>query len=399
MNYDPELVKTTEDNASEYIDAVNVLLAQKGVVDKEGNPVQLTKLAGSVLWLFALANGQNLTEWQERMRNVYNSLDIANCSDEQVNNLAIIAGVLKEEGSSPFVALKVKNDTQSVVLYNRATVYAEDTFSGHKWYCAQSVELAVGEELTLVFYCENKNVSVPSNTEFIYRFTDTTIPSYSVASTSASVIVDPEETIAQLRNKIMQGTQAFNQIEQAQAAIKGLNGITKCSIWFNPDPTVPMVLDGNISLEARKTFIVVQGVDIDNLLAEVYIRHLNVATQQLDSSLESSTVLGAGGFTAYYSVCTEKLFYIKVQVIANIGDTTYTDHIKDVLMSHIYDLDVGCQISSQQVCAWLEEATQYVDKILTAKLSMDNVTYGDVTSFTVLEIGTFTRESIIVENT
>lgn len=399
MNYDPNLVSSVEDNASDYIDTVNNLLAQNGVVDKDGNPAQLVKLAGSPLWLMALAFGQNVTEWQERLRNAYNSLSIENCSDEQVSNLALLAGIVREEGSSPFVALTVHNDTASPVLYNKATVYAEDTFSQHKWYCAQSITVAVGETLTLVFYCESKDVQTPSNTGFVFHFTDPSIPSYSVVASSASVVLEPEEPISQLRNRIMQGTQAFNQINRAQEAIEGLNGVTKCSIWFNADPTVPMILPGNIQLDARKTFIVIKGVDIDNLLAEVYIRHLNVATQQLpDQSLQSSTVLGAGGFTAYYSVCEDKLFYIKVSVQAIAGDVTYTEHIKDVLMLHVNALEVGCQITSQQICAWLEDATSYVDKIITAKVSMDNVTYSDITTFTALQIGVFTRESIIVEN-
>lgn len=398
MDYNPENVQTTEDNASAYIDNVNRLLMQEGITDKEGNPVQLTKLAGSVLWLMALANGQNTTEWQERLRNCYNSLDIANCSDEQVNNLALIAGVVKEEGSAPFVALTVTNTTQSPVLYNRSTVYAEDTFSSHKWYCSQNIEVAGGETTTLIFYCESKDVNTPKSTTFIFHFTDITIPSYSTESTSASVILEPEETVADIRNKIMQGTQAFNQIEQAQNAIKGLNGISKCSLWFNPDPIAPVILNGNIELDARKALIVIRGVDVDNLIAETYIRYLNVATQQLEDSLQSSTVLGAGGFVAYYSVCEEKLFYIKVQVKAKRGDTTYIEHIKDVLMLHIYDLDVGCQLTAQRICAWLEEAKSFVDKIYTAQVSMDNVTYGNVTSFSVLDVGTFDREHIIVEN-
>ncbi len=399
MNYEPNLVKSVEDNASEYIDNVNNLLAQYGVVDKDGNPAQLTKLAGSPLWLMALAFGQNVTEWQERLRNAYNSLAIENCSDEQVINLALLAGIVREEGSSPFVALTVHNDSGAPVLYNRSTVYAEDTFSQHKWYCAQSVIVAVGETLTLVFYCESKDVQTPINTGFVFHFTDPSIPSYSVMADSASVVLEPEEPISQLRNRIIQGTQAFNQINRAQEAIKGLNGVTKCSIWFNPDATVPMILSGNIQLDARKTFIVIKGVDLDNLLAEVYIRYLNVATQQISGSLQSSTVLGAGGFTAYYSVCEDKLFYIKVSVQAIIGDVTYTEHIKDVLMSHINSLDVGEQVTSQQICAWLEEATSYVEKIITAKVSMDNVTYSEITAFTALQIGVFTRESIIVENT
>ena len=49
MNYDPNLVASVEDNASEYIDKVNNLLAQYGVVDKDGRNVYVTHTMQSTL--------------------------------------------------------------------------------------------------------------------------------------------------------------------------------------------------------------------------------------------------------------------------------------------------------------------------------------------------------------
>ena len=120
MNYNPNLVSSVEDNASEYIDKVNNLLAQYSVTDKDGNPAQLAKLAGSPLWLMALADGQNITEWQERLRNAYNAIDIANCADSQVENLAVLAGVIKREGSAPYIILRVTNTTSNSITNLKA---------------------------------------------------------------------------------------------------------------------------------------------------------------------------------------------------------------------------------------------------------------------------------------
>ena len=403
MTYDPTEVNSVEDNASAYIDATNNLLAQNHVLDKEGNPAQLAKLAGSPMWLFALAYGQNLTEWQERLRVVNAQLDIANCTEEQVLNLAQIAGVIREEGSSPFVTLHIRNTTDVPVLYNPSTVVAKDSFSNNSWYCSQNFTLAGHEEADLLFYCAHKDVSVPAGTAFVLTFNAEAYPTYTIVSEDASIIVTKQETIAELRNKLMQGVEAFNGVAQAQEAIKGLNGIVKCSIWFNPDPNLPMTLPGNITVPARMTFVAIQGVDTANLLAEVYLRYLDVATYRilnqpdLPDSLASSTILGAGGFTAYYSVCSEVPVYVKVLVKPFAGDTTYEDLIKDTIMAHAYDSDVGAQITTQQICYWLNEVSYSVEKLITASVSMDGITWSNKSSVTVLEVGVFTRDKIIVE--
>ena len=150
MNYDPNLVASVEDNASEYIDKVNNLLAQYGVVDKDGNPAQLAKLAGSPLWLMALADGQNIAEWQERLRNAYNALDITNCADSQVENLAVLAGVIKREGSAPYIILRVTNTTSKSITINSINCIATDTLTQNEWYSGQNYELIVDETADLV---------------------------------------------------------------------------------------------------------------------------------------------------------------------------------------------------------------------------------------------------------
>lgn len=137
MDFEPTNVNTVEENASDYLSKVNLLLAQNGVVDKDGNPAKLVALAGSPTWLFALAQGQNTTEWQERLRKAYYSIDIEKCDDEQVYTLATLAGVLFKEQSSPMISLLVKNTEDFAITLNSFSCYVEDSFGQNRWYPSQ----------------------------------------------------------------------------------------------------------------------------------------------------------------------------------------------------------------------------------------------------------------------
>lgn len=396
MDYNPENVQTTEDNASAYIDQVNLLLAQEGVVDKEGNPVQLEKLAGSVLWLMALADGQNTTEWQERLRNCYNSLDIANCADEQVNNLAILAGVIKKQGSAPFIILKVKNTTSTPITVNSTNCIATDMLTQNEWYAGQNYDLIVDEEVKLVFYCKSRNIEVPKDITFVLHNTQGSWDDLVATSASASRILEPEETIADLRNAIMLRKGRYDAISQAETAIANLDGISKCSIYFNRNQLAPITLPGGLELPARTAYIVVQGYDVEQLIARTFFSYALVQTLQTQTSLANQVLVGAEYQTVYYDQCESVTAYIKVKVRPKQGDTTYTQRIRDTLTPYSGTLKVGENITTQLICEWLGELDEYCT-IISAYVGLAADPSGDTTNVGANKIIQFTDAEITFE--
>lgn len=399
MDFDPTNVNTTEENASDYLNKANNLLAQYGVVDKEGNPARLVALAGSPTWLFALAQGQNTTEWQERLRKAYYSLDIEKCDDEQVYVLATLAGVLFKEQSSPMISLLVKNTEDEAIVLNASSCYAIDSFGENKWYPGNAYTLASQEEARILFYCEDKAGSVPPNTLFTIKSTNTpsAFADISIVTTESSTILFQGETAADLRNRVLLGSYAFDQITQAETAIQNLNGITKCSIYFNPDANLPMPLPGNIQLPPRTAFVCIQGVDTDNLLATTYFKYMNVQSYQTQDSLRSETVVGASQLFVYYSPATEVKPYIKI--ILDPTDTainTYPDYIKQILMEHKYDITIGAPITAQKISAWIDQGNKY-GVIVDTKLSSDGTNWYDTFSPSVFQVPVLDEDHIIFE--
>lgn len=396
MNYDPNLVTSVEDSASDYIDKVNNLLAQYGVVDKDGNPAQLAKLAGSPLWLMALADGQNITEWQERLRNAYNAINIANCADSQVENLAVLAGVIKREGSAPYIILRVTNTTNNSITINSVNCIAIDTLTQNEWYSGQNYELTVGETADLVFYCRQRSVEVPKDISFTLHNVDSSWEDLSALSVSASRVLEAPETLAQLRNRIIMRRDRYDIISQAETAISGLDGVSKCSIWFNKNQNAPITLPGGKTLPARTAYICIQGYDAENLIARTFFSYAIVNTLQTEESLSSQVLIGADYHTAYYDQCESQMAYIKIKVKPILGDTTYVKRIKDTLLPYSGTLKVGENLTAQMVCEWLGQLDEYCT-IYTAYVGTSADPSGDITNIPVNSLLQFTEDNITFE--
>lgn len=376
MNTDPTIVNTVEENASDFIDKFNLLLAEYGVVDEDGNPAIVNKLAGSPTWLLALAQGQNSTEWQERLRKAYYSIDIENCSEEQVYVLATLAGVLFKEQSAPMITLAVTNpsSTENLVL-NSSNCVATDSFAENEWYPGFAYTIPAEQTANIVFYCRDKSGAVPPSITFILKSLDNVFEDITINSTSSSTVLFEGETSAELRNRILQGTSAFDQKTQAQKAIENLNGIVKCSIFFNPSATSSMTLSGGVELPPRTAYIVIKGVDTDNLIAYTYFKYMDVQTLETETSLSSSALVGASTLPVYYDQTNDVYPYIRITIHLSAGaQNTYSDYIKDLIMVHANELELGQILTSQKVDYWIDEGNKY-GLLLTSELSTDGNTW------------------------
>ena len=344
----------------------------------------------------ALADGQNITEWQERLRNAYNALDIANCADSQVESLAIIAGVIKREGSAPYIILRVTNATSNPITINSVNCIATDTLTQNEWYSGQNYELIVDETADLVFYCRQRSVEVPKEISFTLHNVEGSWSDLSAVSVSASRVLEAPETIAQLRNRIIMRRDRYDIISQAETAISGLDGVSKCSIWFNKNQTAPITLPGGKTLPARTAYICIQGYDAENLLARTFFSYAIVNTLQTEKSLSSQVLIGADYHTVYYDQCASQMAYIKIKVKPILGDTTYTKRIKDTLLPYSGTLKVGENLTAQMVCEWLGQLDAYCT-IYTAYVGTSADPSGDVTDIPVNSLLQFTEDNITFE--
>ena len=393
MNYDPTVVNSTDENANDYANKVDIEFASAGIKDEEGNAVVLNRLAGSPAWLYALAQGSIVTEWQERLRKAAYSLDPSNCTDDQVLNLAQLAGIVTKTSNTPFVTLTITNPYDYSIYLTSDNCYAEDSVYAVRWYLGQGVNLYPEQSITVNFYCAKEDVSVPANTSFALTSLSEAFAPITLVSDTSSKLEDTL-TVEQLRNEIQLGYNHVDVITQCERAIGALNGITKCSIYFNKNSSDNLVLAGNITLPPRKAFVSIQGTDVDKLLAQTYFRFMNVDTISTPTSLQSTAQVGAIIMNVNYEQTTTQICYIKVVVHPySSSDVTYRQRIINLLLAYSGALKIGQNITAQLASMWLSNLESYV-LVKDVELSMDNETWANMTNVDANKVLVFTEANI-----
>lgn len=379
MTFDATTVASPEDNANDYANKVDAELATAGITDKQGNAVKVQRLAGSPTWLLALAQGTITTEWQERVRRAYYALDPANCEDDQVLNLAQLAGIVTSNSNTPYVTLTLTNPYDYSLYLTSDNCYAEDSVYSLRWLLGQGINLYPGASATVNFYCVNDDVTVPANTAFAITSVEDSFPVFVIVSSASSHLEEEAATISDLRNKIQLGYNHIDTITQCEQAIQQLSGVTKCSIFFNKSSTMEMELAGGIIVPPREAFVIIQGADADHLLAQTYFRFMNVNTVETATTLQSFAQVGALEMQVNYEQTTNQTCYIKVVVSPySTTDVTYKQRILSILLDYSGSLRIGQNLTAQLANTWLADLEPYV-LVKDVELSMDGTTWRNIT--------------------
>lgn len=380
MTSNPNEINTVLENAEEGRALMNKYLAEAGAKDSKGNPAVVQHLAGSPLWLFALARGQQATEWQERAKVVYEALDIQSCEDDQVKNLALLSGLKQKQRTATYMLVYISNDTDQTITINSRNSIFHDTVYNYDWYIGQNLTLAVHTDARVPVYCATTNeVSLKAGTTFNVTPIATSWSDFVCSAVSGTIEGSSAETIAELRNRVMVGTSAYSAINKAQDAIARLKGVAKCSIYFNRSATNVMPLEGGISVPARQALVVIRGADADELLARTYFDYMDVQSYnpgQDYNVLTSYTRIGALDMPVHYLQATAQKVYVKVSVNIKASDPNYSGYIKDVLTAHSGTTEVGQNLTTKLVSVWLNDVADYVD-VIDVEISDDGITWGN----------------------
>lgn len=399
MTTNPVVIHTTQDNAYATLELTNKYLAESGAKDNKGEPLKITNNAGSPTWLMNLARGQEATEWQERAYIVYNALDIANCEDEQVANLALLSGLRKKQRTSTFITVQLNNTSGATMTLNSRNCKFIDAIFEYEWYIGQNITLGDGQSAYVQLYCSSRNdVTLKPGVTFQCLPTiDATFTAFDCQATSSTVQGTKEETIAELRNRVMLGTSVYSMINRAQDAISALAGITKCSIYFNPSSINPLVLEGGISVPIRSALVVIRGADANQLLAKTYFEYMDVQTYNPGSphNVQTSYVrIGNLDMPVHYLQATTTKLYVRVTVDVKASDQNYPEYIRDTLAKYNGTTDVGQNLTTKLLSVWLNDVVDYVS-VINAEVSEDKTNWSSTSAIPCFNIADIDLEDIV----
>lgn len=278
-------IETPYNNAVAILNKTNQLLLENNIKDSTGETVaQLDATPANPAWLFALACGSLHTSWQEKIAKAYAALDAQNCEDEQVLVLASIAGIRRGNGSPSHITLLVTNTSENDIEIPIGSEFTE-SYTNQTWVLNRDVSVSANSQQYITVYTTNNGkYNVPSRVQFFYSGS---LPIACESYTSSSGGTDIE-SIASLRNRISQGTDATNFIIQAKRAIEMLSGIDSCSIWINPSSVNPMVVGGNTSSRVSVTITNTGSADVTISTGTVFTDSAESKEWELLRTLELS---------------------------------------------------------------------------------------------------------------
>lgn len=384
-------VQTNYKNAVDFIDECNRWLTKFDTKDDDGNPAAFSELAGSPVWLFALAHGKMMTEWQENLRDAENELDINTCSDDKVLVWATIAGITRKTGSPSRLVVSCLNSNHNDITVTSASVW-QDAQNGSYWAVerdftvpADSAETALGSLINMQDGAVNLSIGT--------TLTNQNFPAITM-QVSGCTVGSGTETIAQLRNRILSGDARTDPVTNAQRAIAALPGIIRCSVFCNPSNNLPMTLRGGLVLQPRNAFIAIQGVDTTNKLAETFYSYMNVPTQQFEDSLHTTYSRGVLPVDVYYSQVQTQVIYVRVYVAAGTLASGQDLTIKRALLLRTNIIDIGGTLTEVMIAGWLSDMSGVT--IQSIDLSSDGSVWVDYLQTDADKVPTWTADTITI---
>lgn len=375
------VVNTPTDNAFALLNYVNQFMVDNDVKDRKGNVVQFKISLASPIWLLIIGIGYLATVCQRIMYAVGQAFNLADCSDQQLLNLAKIARLSRKEGSYTTIvctATAAAGGTCHITTDLEAKATYEDV--EYTFNPIYSVDIPAGTSAEVILIC---TVTGPVYLESgaITGFTED--PDYLEGfSSSASQPGSGLESISSLRTRLMTN-EAISPLMGAIQGINALDGVSKAIVLFNPNYDSSMVLGGK-TVPPKRAVIFVQGYS--DKIAQEYYKYMSVETYNDGTAHQQDFVMENGQSLQinYYSPVAVDI-YVRVNV-TSAQTVEREGEIKQAIANLSNTRAIGVNYTSAFIIDALNANLNFPE-ITGVDVSVDGTTWTDTTAFNEGNIG------------
>lgn len=376
------IAKTPSENTADLLKSINTYCSDHNIVNSKGEQVFIEANLANPLYIMLWALGYLTTVIQNLIISVGRAHNVQESSDDQLLNIADMAGIKRGRRSLTTLTIKFVAMTDSNVQYdpsiNDGNCVIDTshiiTYNGITYTPAlhPSVTLAPGDVGYVTYVADRAgsyNISAGTITAL-----DTPVANCESIYQYASTPGQSQESIASLRERIQRRQISGTTVDAAIDAIRALEGVTLCNIYYNPDVVGYRQLgDDGIIVPARWALILVQGYNQN--IAEAYFSNLTAPTVMLDSSgqpdlsnLQGHTdrILDVQYYTTHAQqripvlICKPKQKYIYIRVYIGVSVVSSVElAMKQAVADIASDLTAGQSVTSADILAALQAFTAY----------------------------------------
>ena len=364
------VVNTPTENAFALLEYVNQFMIDNNVRNKKGEIVQFKISLASPIWLLIIGIGYLATVCQKIMYSVAQAFNIADCSDQQLLDLARIARLSRKEGSYTTVSCTA-TASDAGTCHITTDLEAKVTYEGNDYTFnpIYAVDIPAGTSAEVILIC---SVTGPVYFE-VGAITNFEVPPENLEEflSGAPQPGSGLESISSLRTRLMTN-EAISPLAGAIQGLNALDGVTKAVVLFNTNYDSSMVLGGK-TVPPKRAIIFIQGYS--EKIAQEYLKYMAAETYDDGTAHQQSYSLHNGqNFTINYYTPVSVSLKIRVSVsealtlehteeiqraiaaLSNsrqIGENYTTAYIVDVLNTNMnFPEIVGIEISSDNGQTW-----------------------------------------------
>ena len=385
------IVNTPIENAFALLEYVNQFMIDNDVKNRKGEVVQFKISLASPIWLLIIGIGYLATVCQKILYAVAQAFNIADCSNQQLLNLAKIARLSRKEGSYTTVSCtataaaggtcSITTDLEAKVTYNGK----EYTFNP-----IYPVDIPAGTSAEVILICAVTG-PVYFETGAITRFVSD--PDYLESFSSAA----PQpgsglESIASLRTRLMTN-EAISPLMGAIQGINALDGISKAVVLFNPNYDSSMILGGK-TVPPKRAVVFIQGYS--DKIAHEYYKHMSAETYDDGTAHQQSETLKNGQkFTLNYYAPVAVDLYVRVSVNKALT-LERTSEIKEAVVRLSNSRPIGVNYTSAYIIDSLSTNLNFTE-ITGVEISTDGENWTDTTAFNEGNVGLIAESRISIK--
>ena len=402
-------IKTPLENCTDMIDYINDYCSTNNIKNSKGEVIYIDANETNPLYMILFGLGYLVSILQKLIYSVGTCFDIASSTDRQLLNIADIAGVRRKQASKTTIPCVIYANLPSTDLENPAvnciittdlTCTVKINAKNVVFHPAYEATLAPGDSVAMHLISEEAGSYVL--TENTFTQFDENPEGFRKMTTDASVPGQELETISALRERIQNRQYVNTPQARCAQAIEALEGVNKCSIYFNYSFENEQIIgsgDSAITVPPQKAVLLVQGWNED--IARTFFNYLLCNTVgNAYSEVQKYRVSSADAsvLSVYITKPASVPLYVRVYVQDTIGQSMSTN-VRDTIASLAKDITIGEQITSAMLVDKIHSVYPTLN-IQGIDVSKDNISYSYKANISENELFTFntTNISIVSEN-
>lgn len=396
------MIKTPEENASDLISFINDFCQANNIKNSLGEIIYIDRNEANPLYMLSFGISYLTTALQKLIYSAGSSLSVPDSSARQLLNISDCAHVKRNSATKTVIQGTVYSNlpdagaVDCVITREDTATVITGTYS-LRFHPAFDVTIPVGEARQIVFIAEDYgafNISENTITAF-----DEPIAGFRMMTTKASTPGQAQESIASLRARIQRRAVEGTAADRASEAIRSLDGVGLCTVYFNDSPTTPQYIGTrHLEVPPRHALVLVQGYS--DYIAKAFFSRMVCPVAGANYPLEIGAysqdyVTHANQHLTVWVVPPQQIpVYIKVYVYESLTQAQI-DGIKDAVAGMSSNITIGQTISAKEVLDVV--AATYPDITLQgAYVSVDGASYSYIAEPHNDEVFIFNLENIRV---